>query len=258
MDRRVIPAIDVSELWEAELLAAKLGSEAYCLKVGLELLHAEGTPRVLSALQAKGAQVFADVKIDDIPNTAARASRVITRLGARMFNVHCTGGSEMMRVSAEAAAEEADKNSMPRPLVLGVTLLTSLDFQRLISMGLAPNYAGFRVPEDEEREEIYAREMERIVVTLAFLAMEAGLDGVVASPGEAQAIRCNCGPEFKIVTPGIRPAGSAKNDQARIATPAAAIEAGADFLVIGRPITEAPDQALALRQINEAIKAVAA
>lgn len=258
MKRRVIPAIDVDELGKAAALAALLGNEAHSLKVGLELLHAEGTPRVLGTLAANGADVFADVKLADIPSTVAKTSRVLTRHGAKMFNVHAMGGSEMMVAAVEAAAEEAEKRRAERPIILAVTALTSLDCERFISMGFLQHLESFAIDDAEERAEVDEREMERIVVTLALLAMEAGLDGVVASPREARAIRRYCGPEFLIVTPGIRKKGAKKDDQNRTAEPAEAIEAGANCLVIGRPITEAPDPLAVIRQINEEIEAVVA
>ena len=179
---------------------------------------------------ANGIKVFLDLKFHDIPNTVRAATREATRMGVSMLNVHASGGRAMMAAAAESAREASSALRMSRPLVLGVTVLTSLASEDLKEIGIGGG------PEDA-------------VGRLARLAQSAGLDGVVASPREIAAIRRACGPHFVIVTPGIRPATAEVNDQARIATPASAVQAGADFLVVGRPITAALDPAAAAEAI---------
>jgi orotidine-5'-phosphate decarboxylase len=182
------------------------------------LFTAEG-PVVVRYLVAIGKKVFLDLKFHDIPNTVRAGARQAAQLGVTMFNVHASGGRKMMEAALEGARSVGHGKARPR--VLAVTLLTSLASQDLEELGLSGS------PED-------------VVVRLARLAQSAGLDGVVASPREIAAIRNACGPSFLIVTPGIRPA-TAADDQVRIATPEHAIQAGADYLVVGRPITEAAD-----------------
>lgn len=222
---RLIVALDVPDLGRALALAERLAPEVGALKVGLELFTAEG-PRAVRELVATGARVFYDAKLHDIPNTVAGALRAALPLQPWMINVHATGGSAMMRAAATAAAE-----APARPLVIAVTLLTSL------------------TPEQVRDELACSRTPAQQVVALARLAQDSGLDGVVASPLEASAIRAACGPEFLIVTPGVRPAGADVGDQARIATPAGAVANGADYLVLGRPITGASDPVAAARAI---------
>ena len=178
-------------------------------------------------------RVFLDLKFHDIPNTVAGAVREATRLGVFMLNVHASGGIAMMRAAAESARAAATEFKIARPLVLGVTVLTSLD-RRALALEVG-------VPSTVEQH----------VVDLAQRAREAGLDGVVASPQEIRALRRAMGPRWVIVTPGVRPAARAAgdDDQARTATPAAAVAAGADYLVVGRPITQAPDPIAAARAI---------
>jgi len=173
--------------------------------------------------------VFADVKVHDIPNTVAGAAREIARLGAAVFNVHASGGAEMMR-----AAKEAAGSVDPNVKVIAVTVLTSMADQELRTVGQGDSVA---------------LQVER----LARLAKEAGLDGVVCSPRETEVVRRACGPEFLIVTPGVRPAGAAMGDQRRVTTPLEAVRAGADILVVGRPITAAADPAAAARAIAEEV-----
>jgi orotidine-5'-phosphate decarboxylase len=176
----------------------------------------------------------ADLKFHDIPNTVAGAVRAGTRLGAWMMTVHASGGHDMLKAARDAAHEEAAKTGGTRPLIVGVTVLTSLDNARLAEVG-----AGDGVRAQVQR--------------LAALAQKAGIDGVVASPQEIGLIRETCGPDFAIVTPGIRPASSSKDDQARTMTPREAVQAGASYLVIGRPITGAADPAAAAAAINDEI-----
>ena len=205
-------------------------------KVGSELFTAEG-PVPVRYLVATGHRVFLDLKFHDIPNTVRAGAREAAQLGASMVNVHASGGRKMMEAALEGArsalATVWGNPGRPQgppvqaaPKVLAVTILTSLEIQDLEELGIS------------------GTPMEA-VVRLARLAQSAGLDGVVASAREISAIRQACGPEFLIVTPGIRPASAAANDQARIATPASAIAAGADYLVVGRPITGTPDPAAA-------------
>jgi orotidine-5'-phosphate decarboxylase len=224
---RIIAALDVPTLAEAEGLAGELGPKVGALKAGLELLTAEGAPKVVSALSRYG-RLFLDAKFKDIPNTVAGAARSAARLGVWMFNVHCMGGSEMMKAARLASIEEAEKLNTTPPLVIGVTVLTSLDVKALAETG---------VGDIKETKDIKER-----VVLLALLAKRAGLDGVVASPQEVRDIRAACGKDFLIVTPGVRPTWAARGDQRRVTTPREAIESGADYLVIGRPITDPPKE----------------
>lgn len=192
-------------------------------KIGLELVHAAGIGIIAEAREAGAERVFYDAKLCDIPNTVAGACRVIGGWGVWMLTVHTLGGLAMMRAAREAVREGAARAGVPPPHVVGVTLLTSLDEPAVtdelgLSGGLAAN-----------------------VLRLAARARQAALDGVVASPQEAAAIRRECGPEFLIVTPGIRPAGVDSGDQRRVATPAQALAAGADYLVVGRALTGAGD-----------------
>jgi orotidine-5'-phosphate decarboxylase len=179
----------------------------------------------------EGCKVFLDLKFHDIPNTVARASAAATALGVFMFNVHCSGGSLMMKTAVEAARREADSRGIAPPLLLGVTVLTSMSQETLAQ--------DVGIPDTPENT----------VVRWAEMAKQCGIGGVVASPREAALIRQHCGKDFTIVTPGIRPAGSESDDQIRIKTPEAAIKMGADYLVIGRPVTQAPDPLHAFKSI---------
>jgi orotidine-5'-phosphate decarboxylase len=182
----------------------------------------------------RGFRVFLDLKFHDIPNTVAQACAAATRLGVWMLNVHAAGGAAMLEAAREAVARTAAELGRPRPLLIAVTVLTSLADGDLEAIGLAgPATAA--------------------ATRLARLAQRAGLDGVVCSAQEAASLRAACGPAFRLVTPGIRPAGSAPDDQSRIVTPEAAVAAGADYLVVGRPITQAPDPLAALAAINASI-----
>jgi len=219
---RLIVALDVDTLAEAERLAARLEGLVRRFKIGSQLFTAAG-PAAVETVQKRGAEVFLDLKYHDIPNTVAGAAREAARLGVFMFNVHATGGRAMMKAAGDAAAAAAKDLGVRRPIVIAVTVLTSLDRAAL------------------HRELGVASSVEGQVLHLGGLAREAGLDGTVASPNEIAAIRRSLGPAWVIVTPGVRPAGSAADDQARIATPAAAARAGAHYLVVGRPITGAAD-----------------
>jgi len=226
-------ALDVPGLAEAEALIPRLGGVPGWLKVGLELFVAAGPEAVRRA--AKHARVFLDLKLHDIPNTAAGAAAAATRLGAAMLTVHAGGGVEMMRAAREAAGEAAAKSGAAAPRLVAVSVLTSFGPEELRRVGVAGG-----VPDH--------------VARLVDLAREAGLDGAVASAREAHTLRRRVGPDFWLVTPGIRPAGASLDDQSRVATPAAAIEAGADLLVIGRPIARAADPAAAARAALEEIE----
>jgi len=222
---RVIVALDAASLKDAAHLADQVGPKVGALKVGLELLTSEGAPRVVETLAPKG-RIFLDGKFKDIPNTVAGASRAATRHGVWMFNVHCLGGVAMMSAAVQAATDEAAKLGRKRPLVIGVTILTSLDIKALSEVGLSHIHD--------------ADELRKMVTKLALLARQAGLDGVVCSPQEINDIRTACGKDFLIVTPGVRPEWAEAHDQKRVMTPGEAVRAGADYLVIGRPITKPP------------------
>ncbi len=218
---RLIVALDVPSADAAKRLAEKLRGHVGMYKVGSELFTAEG-PVLARYLAAMREKVFLDLKFHDIPNTVRAAAREAAQIGVSLVNVHASGGRKMMEAAREGARSGSRGGEAERTRVLAVTLLTSLSAQDLNEMGVEGT-------------------PEEAVVRLARLAQAAVLDGVVASAQEIAAIRRACGPGFLIVTPGIRPAAAASNDQARVATPGAAIEAGADYLVVGRPITEATD-----------------
>ncbi len=224
---RLIVALDVETLGGAIGLVERLAGLVTRFKIGSQLFTAAG-PAAVEAVRKRGGEVFLDLKYHDIPNTAAGAAREAARLGVFMFNVHAAGGQAMMRAAAEAAAIGSGGR---RPLVIAVTVLTSLDRAAL------------------GRELGVPSSVEGHVLHLCQLAREAGLDGCVASAGEIRAVRTHLGAGWVIVTPGVRPAGSAADDQSRIATPQATARAGAHYLVVGRPITAAADPVDAARAI---------
>jgi orotidine-5'-phosphate decarboxylase len=227
---RLIVALDVETLAEAERMAGRLEGLVTRFKIGSQLFTAAG-PGAVEAIQKRGAEVFLDLKFHDIPNTVAGAAREAARMGVLIFNVHASGGRAMMAAASEGAATAARELGVRRPIVLAVTVLTSLDRAAL------------------GRELGVADSVEGHVLHLAALATAAGLDGCVASPNEIGALRTSRGPGWVIVTPGVRPVGSALGDQSRIATPGAAVSAGAHYLVVGRPITAAPDPARAAEAV---------
>lgn len=228
---RIIVALDFPDAGTARAFVKRI-APAHCrLKVGMELFTAAG-PDLVSHLVSLGYDVFLDLKYHDIPTTVARACTQAAELGVWMLNVHSLGGKDML-----VAAREAINHSSHRPLLVGVTLLTSHEDGDLAAIGLEPG-------------------TERQVQRLAGIAREAHLDGVVCSPVEVPLLRRSFGKEFVMVTPGIRQAGNVQDDQRRTRTPAEAVAGGADYLVIGRPVTHAPDPASVLAAIDREVSAV--
>ena len=231
---KTLVALDTDTAEKALRLAAQVEGEVAGFKVGLELVNAAGFGLFddLKAQAGPDVKLFYDCKFHDIPNTVAGASRAAARRGVWMFNIHASGGSAMLKAAVLGAAEGADEAGVVKPLVIAVSVLTSLSPEAL-------------------REELgVTRSLPDQVVALARLAQDAGCDGLVASPHEIGAIRAACGPDFVLVIPGVRPAGSDAGDQKRVMTPGEAVRAGADYIVVGRPITAAPDPAHAARSIN--------
>jgi orotidine-5'-phosphate decarboxylase len=233
LKKRIIVALDVKDKKEALALVSKL-DQAETFKVGLQLYTAEG-PQLLKKIKDMGKKIFLDLKLHDIPNTVLEAVKSGMRHGVEMMTLHASGGQEMMALASEAAAREAEKQGGMKPLLLAVTILTSLKEEQLKEIGMAANV------------------IEQ-VLRLAGLAHKAGMDGVVLSPQEIEVIKKEFGSELLIVTPGIRPAWAASHDQKRIMTPAEAIQKGADYLVIGRPITQAPSPQKAYLKIVDELK----
>ena len=232
--RKIIIALDVKNKEEARKVLDSL-PEARVFKVGLELFTAEG-PGMIDLVKSYGKEVFLDLKLHDIPNTVAGAVRAAVKHGVSMLTLHTSGGREMMKKAVETARETAEKENKPLPLLLGVTVLTSLKDDDLKEIGFS---AGTREQ----------------VLRLARLATEAGIEGLVCSPQEIDLLRAELGQEIKIITPGIRPAWAEAQDQKRIMTPAEAIKKGADFLVIGRPITQAQPPAEAFARVVRELEA---
>jgi orotidine-5'-phosphate decarboxylase len=222
-------AIDTTDVAAAAALTSGLAGSVGGLKIGLEFFTANG-PEGYRALAGQGLPMFLDLKFHDIPNTVARAVTSISALGPAITTIHALGGGDMMRAAVDAAREAEAATGRPRPKVVAVTVLTSMDGDDLAAIGV----------------DVPVRDQVR---RLAALAQAAGLDGVVCAPHEIELVRAECGPDFMLVVPGIRPEGVATGDQKRVMTPAQAVALGADVIVIGRPITQAPDPAAAARAI---------
>ncbi len=235
----IVVALDVDTAAEALSLVERLRGTVGMFKVGKQLFTAAG-PDIVRRIIGLGEQVFLDLKYHDIPNTVAKAGVEAARLGVSIFNVHAMGGSKMMRATVEAVAEATEREGFATPLILGVTVLTSHTQESLSEIGIE-------------------RKLEDQVVALAQLCEASGINGVVASPQEIVPIRKAVdNPGFVILTPGVRPAGAALNDQSRVMTPGEAIQAGANFLVVGRPITAAENPVEAAKKILEEIEQVSA
>lgn len=228
-DPRIIVALDFSDEIQALEFASKLDSNLCRIKIGKELFTSAG-PQLLEKLRACGFEIFLDLKYHDIPNTVAGACRVASELGVWMINVHALGGKRMLLAAREALSTSKTK-------LIAVTLLTSLNKNDLLEIG-------------------WNEEPENIVRRLTLLASECKLDGVVCSAMEAPQLRKIISKDFCLVTPGIRPSTCDANDQIRVTTPQEAIKNGADYLVIGRPITQSPDPALMLQQLNQEIASI--
>ena len=231
---QLIVALDVENLADANRLVTTLFDDVKWFKIGKQLFTAVG-PASVKLLHETRKNIFLDLKFHDIPNTVAGAVVSATKIGANMINIHASGGLEMMRAAGEAAEKQASELGIPEPTLLGVTLLTSVD------------EANF------QRDFGTQRKLEDQVAYQAELSQKAGLDGVVASPLEIELIRKVCGNDFVILTPGVRPTWAAANDQQRVMTPAEAIDAGADYIVVGRPITAADNPREAARKIVQEI-----
>jgi orotidine-5'-phosphate decarboxylase len=228
VSEKICLALDFSSGKEASAFADRFEGRVGWFKVGLELFVAEG-PSLVAAIARKG-NVFLDLKLHDIPTTVARAAAAAVSTRASMINVHASGGREMMMRAAESLAAEAARRGGERPRLIAVTLLTSIGEQALAELP-------------------FAGSVEEVAARLAFLAADSGLDGVVCSATDLLEVRKACGPEFLTVVPGIRPAFASADDQQRVATPRAALAAGASILVIGRPVTRAADPEKALDAI---------
>lgn len=229
--KKVLIALDYNNEDTALSFVSQLSPDECRLKVGKEMFTYFG-PQFVKKLVDMDFDVFLDLKFHDIPNTVAKAVAAAAELGVWMVNVHASGGHEMMSKSKEALTVYGDK----APLLIAVTVLTSMDQGQLLKLGIE------KTPQEQ-------------VLYLAKLAKESGLDGVVCSAQEAELLKRELGEEFKLITPGIRPAGTDAGDQKRIMTPQKAVQAGSDYLVIGRPITQAKDPAAALKAVNDSIVA---
>ena len=233
--QKLIFALDVDNLDDARSWVEQLQGQVGVFKIGKQLFTRCG-PEVVNLVQAGGADVFLDLKYHDIPNTVAMAGLEALRLGVRMFNVHALGGFEMMAKLVAEVDAVCPRDNPNRPLLLAVTILTSSNDETLRGIGID-------------------RPVAEMVRRLARLAQDAGMDGVVASPKEVGLIRKACGQDFLIVTPGVRPTFASQDDQKRVTTPGDALRAGADYLVIGRPISAAADPTVAARMILEEMQA---
>lgn len=232
---RIVLALDVDSAEAALALVEELRESVGLFKVGHQLFTAYG-PDIVRSIISRGGKVFLDLKYHDIPNTVAKASVEAVRLGVSMFNVHALGGFDMMKAAADAAREAALHLNAEPPILLAVTILTSMD------------ETGLR------RELKISRSLPRAVVHYAKLAQRAGLDGVVASPQEIKLLRRSIRGEWVVLTPGVRPAWAAQDDQKRVLSPGEAVRAGADFIVVGRPVLKAADRRDAVTKIVQEIE----
>lgn len=231
---RLVLALDVDNEQEALGIVSELKDSVGMFKVGHQLFTAYG-PDIVRKIIGKGGRVFLDLKYHDIPNTVAKASTEAVKLGVSVFNVHALGGLDMMKASAESAKEAAVMHGLPSPIVLAVTILTSMDEKNL------------------RKELKITRSLQREVAHLARLAQRAGMHGVIASPQEIKMLRRTVRGQFVILTPGVRPDWANKDDQKRIMTPGEAVAAGADYIVVGRPVLNAADRQTAVKNILEEI-----
>ena len=234
---RLVLALDVNKKEDALALVRELKDYIGIFKIGLQLFTSYG-PQIVQEIQSEGCKIFFDAKFHDIPNTVAKASDNIAKLGVDIFDIHVTGGSKMIKAAVKTAKNTAQKNDLEPPVMLGITILSSLD-QAFLNEELQIKY-----------------QIDDYVLKLATLAKNNGLDGVVASVREAAKIKETLGDSFVILCPGIRPAWADVNDQSRIATPAEAIKQGADFMVVGRPITQAENRVEAAKKILDEISSV--
>ncbi len=229
MKEKLVLALDVDNREKAETLVKELKDYVGVFKVGKELFTAEG-PSIFKMIRDNGGKIFADLKYHDIPNTVASAARTLVRHGVEIFNVHASGGYEMIKKTREAIEDEAAKLGVKRPIFLAVTVLTSLN--------------------DDDMKRIKVSESAKEhVLTLAKLAKEAGADGIVCSPQEIEMIKREIGADFITLTPGVRPVWAAAGDQKRVMTPKEAVDKGTDYIVVGRPITGATDRIDAAKKI---------
>ena len=235
MRDRLIVALDTDDGEDVDWLSDMLMDIVGWFKIGFQAFSTLGT-KAFPWLSQRGHKIFLDLKFHDIPNTVARDVGTMTKHGAHMINMHASGGFEMMQAARKSAEDAAAEQDIPMPILLGVTVLTSID-----ESGFQQNFGS-------------KRQLTEQVVYLAQLAQEAGLSGVVASPLEIEAVRQACGDDFVIVTPGIRPTWASAGDQRRITTPAEAINRGADYIVVGRPIIEAEDPLEAAEMILEEMR----
>ncbi len=229
MKEKIIVALDVETASEAREIVAELHEEVGAFKIGLQLFTSAGSSFVRELVNS-GVKIFLDVKFHDIPNTVAKASIEVARLGVWMFNIHALGGGEMIFKTVEAVGEVCERENLVKPKIIGVTILTSSSQETLNQIGIE-------------------KEITSQVLNLAQISAKYGLDGVVASPLETRLIRGVIGEQFLIVTPGIRPNLETKDDQKRVMTAKEAVENGSDYVVIGRPILQAEDKSAAVRQL---------
>lgn len=234
MSDKLIVALDVEELKVARRLVDELSGVVKIFKIGSQLFTACGRSAV-DMVRERGSEVFMDLKFHDIPSTVAKASRIVAKCEVFMFNLHSLGGKQMMKEAVESATKSAEEFGTRKPIILGVTVLTSMERGDLNSVGVMRSVRGE-------------------VLHLARMCKESGLDGVVSSPREIMHVRKAMGEDFLIITPGIRPSGAERNDQKRVMSPGEAISAGADYIVVGRPITEAEDPRRAAEEIIEELR----